>query len=184
MLSGTWATTAMSSLPPPSGFAKLKKWFREHRVALFLEGTHPLLLGTAAAIAVWWSVLTEDQVSKLLEDVLPTAVTVATVLAGFQATAQSVLIALIDSPAWRYLQRLKHDHRLVNYHWETIVSLLVFVGISLGILIAKAVGVPVEKSVNVVPAVLAASLVHAALCSVRIARLMVVLLRQKDQGGT
>lgn len=158
----------------------MRKWWREHRISQRIEAFAPVVFGLAVFVGIWRAGLTEEQVGKLISDVLPTAVTVATVLAGFQATAQSVLIALIDSAAWKYLQRLKHDHRLVNYHWETIVSLLVFVGISLGVLVAKALGLPVGQSTVWVPGLLGATLVHSGTCSIRIAHLMVVLLKQKD----
>lgn len=170
----------MNDLPALSRVAKAKKWWRERRVSQKIESLAPVVFAVAAFVGVWRAGLTEEQVGKLVSDVLPTAVTVATVLAGFQATAQSVLIALIDSPAWKYLQRLKHDHRLVNYHWETIASLLIFIGLSLGVLIAKALGLAVENSTLWVPGLLGATLVHSGACSIRIAHLMVVLLKQKD----
>ncbi len=179
---GKLVATVTDKLPSLSRFGRLRRWCRRHRLGLRLEAWYPRLLAIVAGVVIWRTDLSEAHVGTLIADILPIAVTLATVLAGFQATAQSVLVALIDSAAWKYLQRIEHDQRLVDYHWESILSLLLFITLSLAVLIAKAVSVQVASFTSLLPAAFGGLLIHSGLCCFRIMRLMVYLLKHKDAG--
>jgi len=71
---------------------------------------------------------------RVVQDVVPTAVSAASILGAFQATAQSILVSMGDSPAINrfaasgHLARL---HRFISAGWR---SLLCFVALGLGLL--------------------------------------------------
>lgn len=171
----------MASLPKKPLVARIKGFVRTKSVVHAIEAAYPFIVAIAAGFAVWkWSHLSPDHVLKLIEHVLPIAVTVAAVLAGFQATAQSVLISLLDSNAWRYLQRNNHDARIVDFHWAAIWSLLIFVLVSLGIIVVQAVGFDLASRTRLIPVVLVIMFTLAVLCAHRVAYVMVKILRKKD----
>lgn len=171
-------------LPPPNlleRISRFRRWYRGSVLRGAIERWHPFALGVVAGVLGWKAGLTDANVRGLLDKVLSDAVSVAAVLAGFQATAQSVMMSLIESPAWAFLKKVKHDRVLVSYHWTAIWTLLAFVGVSLGFLALDAVGYDVTKWTRLVPATLALLIVWGAAANIRIIRLMADLLRNKDE---
>lgn len=162
-------------------FNRYRRWYRGSVLRGAIERWHPFVVGLGAAVLGWEAGLTDADIRGLLDKVLSDAVSVAAVLAGFQATAQSVMMSLIESPAWAFLKKVKHDQALVRYHWTAIWTLLAFVGVSLAFLALDAVGFQVTSWTRAVPASLSLLIVWGAAANIRIIRLMTHLLRNKDE---
>ena len=181
MLAVCISVTIMTDLPEPTLVERSRRWWRVHRVSLRWADWHPRV-GAVIAIAAFGfqTRLKAHQLDAVLTDVLPVAITVAAVLAGFQATAHSVLIAVIDTPAWKFLQAARHDVRVIEYHAETMNALFAFIGVAVVVMIVEATVGFTGTTADVGLAVLAGLFIWSALCCVRLSRCMVKLLKKRD----
>jgi hypothetical protein len=167
-------------LPEPGWGERSRRWARAMHVAAHYERWYPLGWAlVAGALSCCWP-LDRNQVDRLISIVLPVAISVAAILAGFQTTAQSVMLALMDSPSARFLRRTGHYDTLVGFHWVAIASLLVFIAVALAILAAKAIGDGVNQHGRLIPGVLVCLFILATAASFRVMRLMFKLLKTKE----
>ena len=136
------------------------------------DKTYPIIYGTIGVAAVWYWQPNKEGTQKFIENVLPNTLTVAAVLAGFLATAQSVLISNMRSMLWKKLKRYGYDKDLINYHWEAIVSL--FATITTIIVVTYIYTYKINHSNYswLIPAVLWGLIIHSGLSSYRIMKIM------------
>lgn len=164
-------------LPPKSPGHRFRSWLREHRARQRFEAWYPTLLGAVVAGGFWiWPPSAQNR-TDMLDEVLPILVSAVAILAGFQATAQSVMIALLDSPAVALLKRINHFQRLISYHRDAIVALLLFVLISIVVLSVRAIAADGESVDVWVFAMLLGVLAWAMATTHRIISLTVKVLR-------
>lgn len=149
---------------------------------MHFERWYPLAGGAVSVVAVRYSGLSLAEGTTVVDKVLPITVSAAAILAGFQATAQSVMLALLDSAAAKFLKRAEKFDLLVKYHWSAILALLLFVAVSIGVLISRSLAAPDSTVSWWTLGILVFLLGWASLASVRITRLMVKLLLLKDPG--
>ena len=109
------------NLSPPGLFERMHRACRVHGVALWAEKLYPTALGTVAGLMAGTSTFTEAQVDALVTDVLPVAISVTAILAGFQATAKAMMLAIIRSEAVEFLKRTGHYGSVVGYLWGGVL---------------------------------------------------------------
>lgn len=176
----------VSPLPATGRVEAVRAWCKQHRVAAHCERWFPYgLAALAGALTCCWN-LDPTQMDRLVGTVVPVAISVAAILAGFQTTAQSVMLALLDSSSAKFLRRTGHYDTLIGFHWAAITSLLAFIGVALGILAAKAIADAINQHGRLVPSVLSLLFVLAVAASFRVMHLMFKLLRTKmplDESG-
>lgn len=119
-----------------------------------------------------------------IERFLTGSVDAAAVLAGFQVTALTLLLSIADKPVVERLKPSGHYERLIEYHWQAILAVLVWLVVSLMLLAVQ--GGTADASGNAVDlgrltrwsaVVLAGVSVAAGVASYRVTRLLVRLLR-------
>ena len=169
---------------PPSG--RLEAFRRRLHVLEFerlQEEWSPLIWAVVAGLAGALAGLSATSVNEIVGVVVPVAISVAAVMAGFQTTGQSLMLVLIDSPVIRSLRASGHYERLVSYFWASIRTLAVFIGLALAVLVLKSCRLRVPFHERAVPALLAFSFAWAAAASLRMNRLMIKLLLYKGSSA-
>ena len=165
-----------------SRIGNARQLLSELHLARRWEAWHPVVFGLGFLWWAWGMPVSATQQAALYNHVLPIALTLASILAGFQATGHSVLLAIVGSSAWEHLQRLGLADQVVRFHWEAIRALMLFIALALVVLVAHALGHAHGAGWDQAPAVLGGVLVWAGAGSYRVVRLMVKLLRKKDLG--
>lgn len=158
----------------------LRQRYRDTRIPLWQEQFGPALCGVVAGALALKTGLSGTAFDSLVEHALPEAMTVAAIFAGFQATAQSVLLSMLDSPAWKVLTSRNADDRLIDYHWSAIWTLLAFVACCLVVICARAMEHDVTAWASYYPALLVTTAVWGAFSNWRIIRLMIRLLKNRE----
>lgn len=167
-----------SSTDPP--IPRLRRWIRTKlRPRQRIEKWYPCVAGFVGG-TVGWDWARDTVISEALtDDVLPMATTVTAILAGFQASAQSVLLALIGNDVWAYLKRNGHSNRLLGYHWETIWTLFAFVALALIVLAIRATSAVPATPHPVLMGILIGLLAWSLMASHRICHIMYLILRSQ-----
>jgi hypothetical protein len=167
-------------LPPPGFVERFLGHVERLQVARRWEQWHPLGLAIIVGMVTALVGLSRKSVDATVTLVLPTAVTVAAMLAGFLTTAQTLLLVLISTPAVQSLRRSGHFDRLVRFFWEVGRAFICFIGAALVSMAVTVCGGTFPAHDRLLPAVLAGTFVWAALTSVRMSRLITKLLLNKD----
>ncbi len=199
----------LNPLPPDSAFGRarkrLSKVAEETQFSKRKEHWYPFCTGVAAMLLLWRCPTGDGAYDTLMEDVIPTSVSVAAILAGFQGTIHTIMLSLRDGRVIRSLKEHGHYDRLISYVNAGVVSLLSFVVVSLIALSFKAVSLrpldlvpewlsgPVAQllsKIGFVPsgsaamtAFLAGLLIYSLLASHRIVRIIVRILRLDRKEG-
>lgn len=148
------------------------------------ETASPWLFAILGGSAVWyWNPPTKATASAI-EWFLKGSIDAAAVLAGFQVTALSLLLAIADKPLVKRLKDGGFWNRIISYHWHAIVCMLAWLAISLIVLTMNGATALQDGraadlgSVTRWSAILLTTITIAALCtSIRVTRLLVRLLR-------
>lgn len=162
--------------PPPGKFLRLVRWIQRAELARLREKCAPLAWGIATAAFGFSAGLSHYKVNAIVAGVLPVAITVAAVLAGFQSTAHSLMFVLIETPVVRSLRVSGHYDRLVAYFKESSRSLSWFIALAVVAMILQACRITLPWHDRVVPAALSFLFVWAFAANCRVNRLMVKLL--------
>lgn len=91
--------------------------------------------GLAGGIGSWWFVygLECKALTALYETVLPQTISVASILAGFQATLQAILLTLRQGKAVKEIRESGEYNNLINYISTATNLLLLYVVVSLAL---------------------------------------------------
>jgi len=172
-------TMEQAPLPNPTRVEQFRKRMRGLNLRLWIERLYPGIGGFLLAAFVWKSGITVSEGTTVVDKVLPIVVSAAAILAGFEATAQSVMLALLDSEAAQFLKKAGKYKLLVHYHWRAILSLMLFVAFSIIVLVHRSLTPSGESLPWLVLLLLCYSLGWASLASFRITHLMTKLLLLK-----
>lgn len=158
------------------------------------EMYHPLCGGVLAAGLIWVTGIGETGYVKLLGTVLPAAITVAAILAGFQGTTHAILLTLLRSKIVQQLKRAGLYDDLIGYVYRAVIALLGFVVVAVAIMAVDIVkadpwgwivggGALTLGKVKITwptvnAGILGGGFVYATLVSARVMRLVVKLLRR------
>jgi hypothetical protein len=167
------------TLPPPGVIERVRTFCQVRQLARRWEAWRPLTLGFLAAVVVACAGLRHTSVTAIVVDVLPVALTMTVILAGF-AVAQSLLLLSVERPVIARLRASGHYDALVGYFCEATRSAVCFVTVAISILFLHACGMRVPAHDRLVPSALAGCFVWACLSARRITRLMLKLALCSD----
>ncbi len=126
------------SLPDPSRREKLNK-FRKNKLRGIIEQWCPYLFGISAFVcSLSFVQISLVQYQAFVDNVLPIAVTIASVFAGFQMTAPAILVAIDDSASILYLKKRGSYKKFVHYIRESIISTILFILLSTALILIHA----------------------------------------------
>lgn len=91
----------------------------------YWEMWYPWFFGTLSFAAVVYLAPDPVWLYKAMRGALGSAVDASAVLAGFQATGIALLLALINTSPIKRLARGRAYRKLVSYHFQTLVTLLI-----------------------------------------------------------
>jgi hypothetical protein len=168
------------ALPPPRLGERVRAFVQRTQLARRWEAWRPRAIGLLAATGAAWAGLQHTSVTAIVTSVLPVALTVTAILAGFVTTAQSMLLVLMDLPVIARLRASGHYDALVGYFLEVVRSMACFVAVAISILVVRACGLQLPAHDRLVPALLAGCFTWVCLSGLRMNRLMLKLLLHKD----
>jgi hypothetical protein len=168
-------------LPPPGPLERLQTWYEDVQGARRHEQYGPSAWALVAGGVAGGLGLSLTAVQGLVVSLVPSALTVAALLAGFQTTALSLMLVLMKTPALVALRDTVHYGRLVQYFWAASRTLCAFIAVALLVLALTSIHVQIPGHTRIVPAVLAFTFVRSALSSLRVNRLMTKLLLQNGR---
>lgn len=149
------------------------------------ERCGPWFLGAAAGLGLWLWNPPGANTARAIERVVSGGIDAAAVLAGFQVTALTLLLSIADKPIVKRLKELGFYDKLIGFHWQAILALLVWLTLSLALLaIQGGTTGPAGAVVDLGPLtrwsaiILTVSCVAATCASFRVTRLMVALLKK------
>ena len=169
-----------TDLPPPTQLERLRRWLRWVGVRRWIEALHPLILGIVAGSSFRWVELTELQALKINDDVLPLAVSVAAILAGFQGAMHAIFLAVIRSRTVRHLRDKNAYASLMRYIWSGVVSLVLFVAVAMIVISLNALDLLPDWP-RTIYGVLVGLFTFSLLASSRIMLLLLRLLKHADE---
>jgi hypothetical protein len=88
-----------------------------------VEGWYPLAFGAITCFGLAHFAVSDEVFRSIMDRVMPTAISVAAILAGFQGAGQAVLLGILESGTISYLKRTGHYKRLVLFLWRAILLL-------------------------------------------------------------
>ncbi len=177
----------MSHAPhtPGSGRIVTGKVPLSRRVAALWEMGGPWIVGVLAGVGLWLWNPPGANTARAVERFLSGSIDAAAVLAGFQVTALTLLLSIADKPIVRRLKDLGFYDRLIGYHWQAIIALLVWLVLSLALLAiqggtadSNGTAIDLGATTRWSAIVLAAACVAATCASFRVTRLLVALLKK------
>jgi hypothetical protein len=152
------------------------------RAGRFWEIWYPWIIGVAAGTGVYIWNQPPDAVYGALNKSLSSALDAAAVLAGFQSTALSLLLTLVNSQPIKKLRRLSLFRPLVWYHAHAIGALLICIVVFVLLLAVMGVHTTLGDWSRLVGAFVSMLVVAAMLAACRVTWLMVrVLVKHGDQ---
>ena len=158
----------------------MRSFVERTQIARRWEAWRPRALGLLAAAGAASAGLQHASVDAIATGVLPVALTVTAILAGFVTTALSMLLVLLDKPVVTRLRASGHYESLVGYFREVIHAMGCFVGVATGVLVLHACKKLLPWHDYLVPASLAGCFVWVCASGLRMNRLMLKLLLHKD----
>ena len=149
------------------------------RAGKLWEELYPWIIGVALGVGVYIWNPDGASVYKALDKSLNGAVTAAAVLAGFQGTALSMLLALVNTPPIKKLRKLALYRPLVRFHAQAIALLFACVVYAVILLGYMGVHSSFDKWSRYVAAIAAFVSVASSLAAFRVTYLMVVKILGK-----
>lgn len=148
------------------------------------EQVSPWLIAALGGVFLWiWDPPT-SKTALAIERFLSGSIDAAAVLAGFQLTALTLLLSIADKPIVKRLKDAGFYNRLIAFHWQAIMSLLVWLLVSMTLLVIQGGTVSSDGKVVDLERVtrwsgvaLTVSCLAAICSSIRVTRLLVKLLR-------
>jgi hypothetical protein len=175
------ASANRSPLTPLTKSEEARVWVSRAVRYVIHPDPRPWLWGLGAGVIAWYRFPNAPAAfDKLAVEVLPTAVTVAAMLAGLISMSQSILLALLDRPVIAYLKREGYYPTLIGYHRAAYRTQLLFIAASLIVMALRSGGFRLASYERIVPAVLAFLAACAWSSTTRQMSLMFKLLEKKD----
>jgi len=115
--------------------------------------------------------------------VLPSALTVAAIIAALETTSLGLMLGLTDSRAAQSLRGSRHFKTLGKCFTESLWSVSLFMFVAVSTMVLRCYDVHVRHDGTIVPATLLFFLLWAFLAGYRVFDLMIVLLFHKDGQG-
>ena len=161
--------------PPPTTREKIAEFLEAHDVGLRYEQWYPASLGVVGFLIAFFIHIGLDEFDKLMKDVMTDAVTVAAILAGYQATIQVILLSMTKSRVIRKLKTHKLYGDLLAYIRVGTSSLILFIAIAMIVVYYYAAG-GFHTHFRFVASLLAGLFVYSMAASARIMFIIMKLI--------
>lgn len=102
-----------------------------------VESWWPLVVGVLAGVVLYICNPATDRTAEALDRVMNGGIGAASVLAGFQVTALTLLLSIADKPVVKRLRNLGYYDRLILFHEQSIMLLLGWLVLSLVFIIVQ-----------------------------------------------
>lgn len=176
-------TTDPKQLPPPSNKERIKKLIARLHLGLWWEKLYPLLAGIACGWLIYRTAIDKRVFGALLKDVIPAALSIAAIFAGFQGAVHAILLTMLRSRIVRAMRRTDAYDRLISFVRAGFTTLITFVIAALTVLVLNSFDALSDRAVKWSAAILIALFVWSLLASVRITLLEVKMLASPDDVG-
>lgn len=176
-------THQLNDEPPPVAKPLKERMPRARRQAWW-EQMYPWLGGVAVAIVAYLLDPSSKTVYDALKGCLDSAVDAAAILAGFQGTALTLLFSLLTTGPVQELRRRGVFEKLVSYHGQAILIMLIAVAIAMALLAIQGVRQDFGNWGREVCAVAAFVVASGSLATFRVTHLMIQILASKDIATT
>ncbi len=141
-----------------------------------IENWAPWGAGAAAAVVLLWWAPDSTAIYNTLKACVGSAIDAAAILAGFQGSALSLLLALMGTESIQALRRQKLFGRLVSYNGQAIFSLILVVGVAMVVQGIQGVKTGFDAEGRWIAAAMSFVVVAAVFAGVRVTRLMMRIL--------
>jgi hypothetical protein len=146
--------------------------------ATFGERNHPWVLGIAGGLAAGVGLfLSERDAEDAIKSVLPTALSVVSIFAGFQSIALSIMIATLSSEIAQRLRKWGELTRVADYLKEAVLSVALFAFAGIVTLVAIYIGFCMPWLTRSEFALLVFLFLWTSLAALRLSMVMVKLFR-------
>jgi hypothetical protein len=167
------------SLPSPSHRERVVATIRRRRIPEYWEMLYPWVFGLAAGVGAFQLPVDKTTFGNLLKDAAPAAISVAAIFAGFQGAIHAILLSMLRSRVVRNLKRSGSYDRLIGFIRSGILSLTVFVAVSLLAVFLNALNLW-SGGWAFATAALIGLFTHSLMSSVRVMMLEVAMLQVPD----
>jgi hypothetical protein len=171
---------AGQALPNPGLIEQIRSVSDSWELPRRWEEHHPRALALLAAVVAGLIGLPHESVTRITSDVVPPLLTVTAILAGFAATAESLLLALMDYPIIKSLRDSGRFEKLVGYFREVGRSMGSLIAVATLVLVLQACDARLPLHGRFVPALLGGCFLWVCLSGVRTNRLIFKLLLKRD----
>jgi hypothetical protein len=166
-------------LPPPMHIERLRATLDRWGVRRHWECWHPLIVGVTLGSVMLFVRITDQQAEKINSAVLPLAVSVAAILAGFQGAMHAIFLAVIRTKTVRYLREKNAYQSLMRYIRSGVVSLVAFVAVAMFVITAASLDL-MPSWYRFTYGLLVAIFTFSLLAGTRIMMLLLRLLQHAD----
>lgn len=122
---------------PRNDWKALSRPDRGNRLRAAAEKWWPPAIGVAVGVFLLFLNPPTDRTSAALDRALQGGLGAASILAGFQITALTLMLSIADKPIVKGLRKLGFYDRLIIYHRESILLLLAWLVVSLVLMVVQ-----------------------------------------------
>src|SRR4051794_23677612 len=102
-------------LPRDNWYEHVKEWGRRHKVAGRVERIYPVVFAAASGLVAGSLLHSSKDLDKAVDKVLPTALSVVSIFAGFQTISLSIMIGASTTAAAKRLSGWNELPRVADY---------------------------------------------------------------------
>jgi hypothetical protein len=146
------------------------------------EKWSPSFWAAAIFVLALFLTISGKTTGDFVEKALPNFVSVAAFLVAFQMTAQSLMLVLIDSPLVNRLKGSGHYQLMVGYFKSAVGTLMRFIAVALSVISLRSLALSPSWADRLIPSLIAFFFVHAFLASLRLNRIMIKIMLNKNVG--
>lgn len=165
------------SVPPDNWYARAQDWCDRYKIAGRIERYGPIALAVGSGIVAAMLFHSSKAMNRAVVAVLPTALSVVAIFAGFQAVSLSIMIAASTTELAKRLSQWGELARVADYLRTAILTVGLFSVVGIGFLTSHALGLRLRGPSGIEPGLLALTFVWAILATLRLSLLMVKLFR-------
>lgn len=168
---------SLPPLPPDNWYERFQDWCDRHKVAERTERYYPKVIAAVGGLVAASLSYSSKGLDGAVTNVLPTALSVVSIFAGFQAISLSIMIGASTTEVAKRLSRWGELSRVADYLWESILAVVLFTLMGIGFLMFHSLSIRLPLHSRVEPGLLASTFVWAILATIRLSHLMVKLFR-------
>lgn len=162
-----------------TAWGRMRKRYVEWKLDAIIESWYPEVFGAFVLLAVWLMGVDEKTYDKLMKQLLPVAISVAAIFAGFQGTVYSIMLSLYDRRVIKKLRDWGVYEKLVDYITWANRYLISFISISFLVLYVNIISSSDWR--NLILAVLSSVAITSFIASCRVMSLITKILKKESK---